>query len=404
MVAGDFNAERLSIPVERQCPFGMPSEYAQLRAERPVATATLPDGDEVWVVTSHEYARQLLADARLSVNRGHPRFPHPLSREGATGLRTRGMLSWMDPPEHTECRRMLINEFTIKRLRSLRPAVREIVDEHLSLMTGSTPPVDLVQALAVPVTQLVICELLGIPESDRAGFNADINIVLDRAVAPRARLEAWNTLRSYLGDLISGKTAAPADDLISRLARKCGEAGKTDHDLLIGLVMNLRTGGHESTANMIALSVVALLSHPDQLADLRADGSLAPQAIEELLRFFSIGDWVTGRVTTDDIVIGDVRIPKGRGVIVLNAAANHDQDVFANPASLDIHREAGRHLAFGHGIHQCIGQNLARLELEILLTTLFARIPSLRLAVPAADLTFVQDGAFHGVREVPVTW
>jgi cytochrome P450 len=404
VVADNLNAEQVSVPMERQCPFGLPPQYARLRAERAVCPATLPTGDEVWIVTSHELSRQLLADARLSVNRGHPHFPHMQSRAGATDLRTRGMLSWMDPPEHAEYRRMLINEFTVRRLRTLRPAVQEIAAAHVDAMTSGERPVDLVRALAVPVTQLVICELLGIPEGERAKFNADIDTVLDRAVAPQARLDAWNTLRAYLGDLITRKLADPGDDLISRLARKYQDAGKADHDLLIGLVMNLRTGGHESTANMIALSVVALLSHPDQLADLRADDSLAPQAVEELLRFFSVGDWVTGRVTTDDIVLGGVRIPKGRGVIVLNAAANHDEEVFAHPATLDIHREAGRHLAFGHGIHQCIGANLARLQMEILLTTLFARVPSLRLAVPAEELAFIKDGAFHGVREVPVTW
>jgi cytochrome P450 len=398
----------------RTCPFH-PSQYAELRSERPVSQVTLRNGNPAWLIANYEYARQFLADPRLTANRAHPSYPDTHARPPApdqqakvrppvTSQQAKGLLTWMDPPEHTSHRRRLVNEFSARRVQRLRPRIQEIVDACIDRMLAGDRPVDLVQALSLPVPSQVICELLGVPPGDRDLFDHHTSVLINRNSTPEQRFSALNGLRGYLGDLIEEKTRTPQDDLLSRLVRKYEDAGDLDHELLIGLAMVMRTAGHESTANMISLGAVTLMENPDQLAELQADPALIPSAVEELLRYLSIGDVVTSRVATADIEIGGVVIRKDEGVIALSAAANHDDQAFDEPSVFDIHRDARRHVAFGYGIHQCLGQNLARLELEVVFASLFTRIPDLRLAVPAGELSSSEDGAFHGVDEVPVTW
>lgn len=394
---------RAAVPMRRRL-FDMPAEYTSLRDDRPVCPVTLPNGAPAWIVTRYEHARQLLGDQRVSVDRGDPRFPDIVSREGARGLKARGMLTWMDPPEHSVHRRMLNDEFTGTRVRRLRPFIQGVADEHVDQMLQAARPVDVARALAVPVTQLVIGELLGIPSAERSAFDRVIDAMLNRSAPPEERASCWSQVRGYLGDLITEKARDPGDDLLSRMVKKYESAGMADRELLIGLAMTLRGAGHESTASMISAGVVGLLAHPGQLAEFRADPALAPRVVEELLRFFSVADLVTGRIATADIEIGGVAIREGDAVMVLNGAANHDGRAFDEPDRFSIRRDAWRHIAFGHGIHRCIGQNLARLELEVVLTTLFCRIPGLRLAVPVEELVFRHGGSFYGLEAVPVTW
>jgi len=395
--------ERLNFPMQRSCPFHPPADYTRLAAEEPVTQVSLPNGKTAWLITGHELGRKFLTDQRTTADRAHPNFPAmrqaSLSKQQAVGL-----LTWMDPPEHTVHRRMVVNEFTLRRVQAMRPRLQEITDACVDAMLASERPVDLVQALSLPVPTQAICELLGVPYEDRSLFDTCTATMVNRASTVEEKVGAVRQLRGYLGDLVTRMDSDPGDDLLSRLVVKYREAGIFDHDLLSGMAMFLLIAGHETTANMITLGIAGLLENPDQLAALRADDGLIPKAVDELLRYFSVADVSTSRVTTADIELGDVVIPAGEGVIVANSAASWDERVFENPETLDINREARRHMAFGHGIHQCLGQNLARTELEIVYRTLFSRIPDLRLAVPVSELSFKADASIYGIYQLPVTW
>jgi cytochrome P450 len=310
----------------------------------------------------------------------------------------------MDAPDHTLYRRMLATEFTARRVRGLRPYIQSVVDDRVDRLLAGDRPADLVTTLALAVPSLVICELLGVPYADRSLFQGHTGVVASHHSTSADRLAAMGELRTYLRDLVAVKEREPGGDLLSELVARYAEAGVTDHDHLAGMAVFLLIAGHETTANMIALSTVALATNPEQLAAFTEDPAGAPRAVDELLRFLSNLDHVARRVAADDIELGGVTIRRGDGVIVLNAAANHDATVFECPHRLDVRRDARRHIAFSFGAHQCLGQHLARLELEITLTTLFRRIPGLRLAVPVATLPFKDDTSMYGLHEVPVTW
>ncbi|WP_405842673.1 cytochrome P450 [Streptomyces platensis] len=393
-----------NFPMPRECPFRPPAQYAELRAERPVSQVTLPSGNSAWVIADYDLVREFLADPRTSANRAHPGYPSVLPRQPVSSQQAKGLLTWMDPPEHTAHRRMVVNEFTAKRVAAMAPHIRAITEDCIEQMLVHSHPVDLVQELSLPVPSRVICELLGVPYSDRELFDKRTVVILNHQSSVEDRMAAWQELRTYLSDLVSAKVQVPEDDLLSRLVKKYQDAGTFDHELLTGLAVALLVAGHETTANMISLGTVFLLRNPDRLAEFKAHPETAGQMVEELLRYFSIADYSTSRVTTADIEIGGVVIPEGSGVIALNSAANNDEKVFTGPEEFDPHRDARRHMAFGYGIHQCLGQSLARLELEIVFTTLFRRIPDLRLAVPAEELSYKHNAAFYGIYEVPVAW
>jgi cytochrome P450 len=395
-----------SFPMPRACPFRPPAQYADLREREPVSRVVLPTGRVAWLVTRHDLARQLLADQRVSVNRAHPGYPALTAATAGMGAaQVKGFLTWMDPPVHTEHKKMIINEFTVARVATMRPQVQRIVDEHIDEMIASGSPTDLVEALSLAVPSLVICDLLGVPYGDREEFQHRAATLDARSTTPQAKMEAFTGLRGYIGKLVDEKSANPGDDLLSRLTVKYHQAGTYDHDLLAGLAVLLLTGGFETTANMISLGVVALIEHPAEREKVMADSRCAANVVDELLRFFSIAETSTSRVIAEDIELGGVTLRAGDGVIISSNAADHDPAVFADPDRLDAGREeAKRHLAFGYGIHQCLGQNLARLELQVVYSTLFRRLPTLRLAVPFDELPFKRDTNFYGVHEVPVAW
>ncbi|WUH89341.1 cytochrome P450 [Streptomyces sp. NBC_00433] len=389
-------------PMPRTCPFALPEQYTRLREEEPLARVLLPTGREAWLATRYEDVRRLFTDANLSADRVHPGFPALLS--GQQAIDRRGFLPWMDPPEHTTYRRMVISEFTVRKVELLRPAVTRTVQECLDRILAGPRPVDLVQELSLPVPSLTICELLGVPYEDREVFQSRARLMTDRNTSGPDRLNSLVELRAFLHGLVLRRQADPQEDLLSRLAVRYREAGVEDAEHLTGMALLILVAGHETTANMISLGTAYLIEHPELKDSLVKDPSLVPKAVEEMLRYFSISDHSTGRVALADIEVGDATIAAGEGVLLSNAAANRDARAFERPEEFDLFRESPSHVAFGYGIHQCLGQNLARLELDVVFTSLLARLPDLRLAAPLAELPFKNDTIMYGLHELPVTW
>jgi cytochrome P450 len=396
----------VQLPVERDCPFAPPGAYQRLREQGPINKVRLTSGGEAWWVSGHEEARAILADPRFSSDKRKDGFPL-FNLDAATLQQLRSqppLMIGMDGAEHSAARRPVIGEFTVKRLAALRPRIQDIVDRFIDdMLAAGQRPVDLVQALSLPVPSLVICELLGVPYADHDFFQSRATMLVRRTSLDDRR-RAFAELRAYIDDLVTRKESEPGDDLFGRQIARQRERGTPDHASLVSTAFLLLNAGHETTANMISLGVIGLLSHPEQLALVKADPGKWPPAVEELLRYFTIADGVTSRAATENVEIGGVSIKAGEGVIVSTLSADWDPAAFENPADLDVERGARHHLAFGFGPHQCLGQNLARMELQIVLDTLFRRIPTLRLAAPAEDLPFKTDAAVYGVHELPVTW
>lgn len=385
-------------------PFDPPSEITRLREARPVSPLIFPDGHEGWVVTGYEAVRRLLADTRFSSRQDlgivHVAYETPgMPVQTEPSPQIPGLFVAMDPPDHTRLRRKLTGAFTVKRMKQLEDHIIEITERQLDEMARLTPPVDLVTEFALPVPSLVICELLGVPYEDRATFqvNSAQSLVKDQEL--EQKMAAYGAMTSYLADLVMRKRAEPGEDILSDLAR--------DEDLgieeLVGIAFLLLLAGHETTANMLALGTFALLEHPGQLAELRADPELVPNAVEELMRYLSVAD-IFYRYATEDIELCGETIGKGSTVVISLLAANRDPLRFDNPDTLDVHRTARGHVSFGHGVHLCLGQQLARLEMRAGFTGLLRRFPTLELAVPAADVKLKADMNIYGVHELPVTW
>lgn len=389
----------VTLPVPRTCPFAPPPEYQQLREQSPVARLAMASGRQAWVLTRHEDIRAVLSDPRFSSDRTHQSFPAPRrGQELASGFKF--SLISMDPPEHGPARRGVAGEFTARRMQALAPRVQQIVDQHLDAMLAGPRPADLVQALSLPVPSLVICELLGVPYADHEFFQTRSTVLLRGSGPVSERIQAGLDLLTYLDELVTQREQDPTDDLIGRQLR----GGTIEHGELVSLALLLLIAGHETTANMISLSALALIEDPAARQAIRDDPARTPGAVEELLRYFTITDLTLFRVATADIEVGGQLIRAGEPVIALVLAGNHDPAAFENPGQLDIGRDARPHLAFGFGPHQCLGQNLARMELQVVLDTLLRRVPGLKLAAPVEDLQFKDDAFVYGAYELPVTW
>ncbi|AHI02133.1 cytochrome P450 [Kutzneria albida] len=393
------------LPMERDAgPFNPPRRITRLREARPVSPMVFPDGHQGWLVTGYDAVRQLMADTRFSSRQdiGVLHVPYeipgmPVATEPSPQMP--GVFIAMDPPDHGRLRKRLTGAFTVKRMRMLEEHINDIVERQLDHLTRLTPPIDLVAEFALPVPSLVICELLGVPYADRENFQVNSAKFLVRDQPLDEKMAALGALTSYLAELVTRKRAEPGEDILSDLARH--------EDLTIeeltGVAFLLLLAGHETTANMLALGTFALLENPEQLAELRADPELLPDAVEELLRYLSIAD-IFYRYATEDIELGGETIGKGSTVVVSLLAANHDPQRFDNPDTLDIHRKARGHLSFGHGIHQCLGQQLARIEMRAGFGGLLRRFPTLKLAIPASEVKLRTDMNIYGVHELPVTW
>jgi cytochrome P450 len=385
-------------------PFDPPSRLTALRGARPVSPMIFPDGHEGWLVTGYDAVRLLMADSRFSSRQdlGVMHMPYetpgmPFATEPSPQVP--GLFISMDPPDHTRLRRKLTGAFTVKRMKQLEEHIIEITERQLDELARLTPPVDLVKEFALPVPSLVICELLGVPYADRETFQANSAKFMERDVQLDEKMAAFGAMFAFLAELVTNKRAAPDEDILSDLAR--------DDDLTIeelaGIGFLLLLAGHETTANMLALGTFALLEHPEQLAELRADPDLMPGAVEEFMRYLSVAD-IFYRYAVEDVELGGETIGKGSTVVISLLAANRDPERFDNPDALDIHRTARGHLSFGHGVHQCLGQQLARIEMRASFDGLLRRFPTLQLAIPADEVKLRTDMNIYGVHELPVTW
>ncbi|GAA1642514.1 cytochrome P450 [Actinoplanes couchii] len=394
----------LSLPAARdaKCPFDPPPELRKLQDQAPLVRVRIWDGSTPWLVTRHADQRQLLTDPRLSADPTKPGYPLQVERRAVSGRGGIGFIM-MDDPEHNRLRRMVTAPFAIKRVEALRPGIQRIVDDLIDRMLAGPKPADLVEAFALPVPSLVICQLLGVPYEDHALFQSHSRNLISRSSTPEVRGASFEALHDYLSSLLATKDAD--GDLLSQLAERVGN-GELSRGDAAGIGVLLLVAGHETTANMISLGTLALLENPDQLALLRDsdDPKLVASAVEELLRYLTITHTGRRRVALADIEIAGTTVRAGEGVILPNDIGNRDPGQFPDPDRLDVTRDAGRHLAFGFGVHQCLGQPLARVELQVVYSTLYRRIPTLHRTAELADIPFKHDGGVYGVHELPVSW
>ncbi|GAA3569608.1 cytochrome P450 [Amycolatopsis ultiminotia] len=393
----------LEFPLRRECPFAPPPDYRRIREEHPVQQVRLGGTRRAWVVSRHEHVRAVLTDQRhFTANRQHPEFPSQVPIGEARPGDVRPLLS-LDGAEHNRARRGVLSEFTFRQLEGLRPRSQQIVDARIDALLAAGKPADLVEQVSLPVPSLVICELLGVPYADHAYFEAKTLTLLRRTTSHEQRRATFGEVSAYLTELIAKKETDPQDDLLSRQIAKRRAEGSYRPDELTALALLLLVAGHETTANMISLSVLALLADPARRAAAFAGPGSIQATVEELLRYFTIID-IIPRLCVADTEIGGVPVRAGDGVLVLAHAANRDPRVFSEPDVFDAGRGGRQHLAFGFGPHQCLGQNLARMELEIVLETLFRRVPQVRPADDPEALPFKDDAVIFGLYRLPVTW
>jgi cytochrome P450 len=386
-----------------QCPFDPAPDFAELRREQPATRVRLWDGSWAWLVTRYEDVREVLADRRFSSDMNKPGFPSHGAGVAATRQKHRTFLN-MDDPEHNVHRRMLTRDFMVKRVEQLRPQIQVHVEELLDEFARRPQPADLVTGLALPVTSGMISQLLGVPYEDHDFFQSRTGLLVSGDADVEESLHAYEELRDFFRELIQRKRRSPASDVISHLIALEDE-GRLTPDETLNMLRLLLSAGHETTANMIALGTLALLEHPDQLAWLMADPEARiAGAVEELLRYLTISHFGRRRVATEDVEVAGQLVRAGEGIIAANDAANRDADAFPDPDVLDLSRDARHHLAFGYGTHQCLGQPLARVELQVVYPALFRRLPGLALAEPVDALRFKESMVFYGLFSLPVRW
>jgi nocardicin N-oxygenase len=377
-------------------------QFAALRENEPVARIALPYGGDGWLLTRYDDNRALLTDRRFSraaaVGPGVPRLTVEPAGEAA--------LAMTDPPDHSRLRRLVAPAFAARRIERLRPRIRDVARELLARMRAAGPPADLVAAFALPLPLTVIFELLGVPMADRHRFTdlAD-RLVSWTAYTQQQVQDAVDELSDYLFDLITERRARPSDDLLGALVQARDLDDRLSEEELVTLCGTLLAAGYENVANAISNFTVLLAEDPTRPARLRAEPDLIPVAVEEMLRYSMAGLGVSHpRIATENVDISGVRINRGEAVFASLPAANHDPAVFAHPERLDLDRDPTGHLAFGHGVHVCLGARLARAELRIALAELVRQLPGLRLAVPADQVDWKAGLTVRGPRSLPIAW
>jgi cytochrome P450 len=396
----------IDMPVVRTTQLDPPAEYTQLRENQPILRIRFPNLSTGWLVTRFEEGYQVFIDPRMSARRPrHDTMPGEVSEAGSDAPFD-PVFVLMDEPDHGMYRSLLSGRFTPRGVQTkLQPYIDRIVDEHLDAIATGPETFDLVQSLALPVPCLVICELLGVPYADRDGFHHATEKLMDMSNSREERDKGAKWLIDYITHLVHEKRRTrDSNGLLAELIKVADAEGSfvTDQQL-IGMGVLLLFAGHDTTASMIGLSVLTLLTHSEQRRDLMDHPEKVGPAVEELLRYLTIVQFGLGRVAKEDLEIGGQQIKKGELVVVAMNAANRDPQVFNNPDVPDFDRRITRHLAFGYGVHQCLGQNVARAELKTILPRLFSRFPNLKLATPAEEVPMDTYGTNYAVRKLMVT-
>lgn len=389
------------IPVARaaHCPLAPPAEFAKWR-DQPGLRRAMHHGQPAWVVSRYHDIRAALIDPRLSADT-IPASMQPASPDSTTPV----MFARIDDPEHHRLRRMMTGDFTFRRCEAMRPQIQELVDRHLDEMIGNGPPADLVRDFALPVPSLVIALLLGVPSEDLGLFQHHTRVGLETSATDEQRAESFGAMYVYIQELVDRRVDDPGDDLISRLVTGYVVTNQLTRETaaMTGVVMML--AGHETSANMISLGTVALLQHPDVFERLGQtdDHAVIANIVEELMRYLSIVHSQVDRVATEDLTLGGQLIRAGDFLVMNLPAGNWDTEFVDSPETFDVDRNTRGHLGFGYGVHQCIGANLARVEMQVAFATLARRLPGLKLAVPPDVLKF-KEADIYGMKELPVTW
>jgi cytochrome P450 len=398
-------ADMPTIPAPRptQCPLSPPAEFAEWREMPGLRRAiNLFLGQPAWVASRYEDIRTALTDPRMSANT----IPEAMTPTGDDNVAA-VMFPRTDDPEHNRLRRMLTRDFTVRRAKEMAPEIQQLVDGYIDAMITAGPPCDLVRDFALPVPSLVICLLLGVPYDDHEYFQDHSTSALDVRTTEEEKVASIMTMFGYINELLERKKREPGNDLLSRLMLDNVAKGEMSvaTAAMTGFIM--LQAGHETTASMIALGTLVLLKNPDVFVTLREtdDPAMTLKIVDELLRYLTIvHSGLVDRVALEDLEINGQPVRKGEHVVMNLTAGNYDTAFVADPERFDCQRNARGHLAFGYGVHQCVGQNLARAELQIALTTLARRLPGLRLAVPEEDLVFMNDQAIWRLKELPVAW
>lgn len=385
--------------------------FARLRAEGPAREVVMPHGAKVWMVTRYDDVRALLTDPRISKDgrRMNEMFARHCGLPVEDGEPDTGFdddlsahMMNSDPPRHTRLRKLVSKAFTARRMEGLRPRIEQVVDELLEAMRDR-PEVDLVSAFTVPLPTTVICDLIGIPDEDRDVFRGWAATLVGAGHDPDEVAEASRQFTDYAGALIDAKRVDPDDALVSALVRVGDGGDRLTHSELVAMIFLLVIAGSETPTNQLGNAVHALLTHPEELAGLRADPSLIPAAVDELMRFDGGVGTASFRFTVADVPVGDVVIPAGEMVVLSLSSANRDSARFPDADRLDLHRRPVGGMAFGHGVHYCLGAPLAKLTLEIGLSRLITRYPGLRLAVAPEQLRWRNSTLVHGLVALPVS-
>ncbi|MFW6690681.1 cytochrome P450 [Streptomyces sp. MAR4 CNX-425] len=394
----------LPLPKPRECPFGPPPEMAGLRERTPVVRVKCPTGLTAWLVTRYADVREVLGDAERFSSRAGQAI-HLMAH--ADPERPVGELEFsrMDGADYQRFRRTIGPEVsTAQRMTELRPMVQALVDERLDALAAAGPAADLYADFAVPVTTAVIGGLVGVPYADRELFHNAAAVMFSGATSRADVLEAMRPLHEYLFRMVATRRATPLDDSLTRMIARSEASERPYTDLeLVGICAALLVPGFDTSATVMAHGLLTLLAHPAELARLHAEPSLVPSAVEEIVRFLGGAPGIV-RQATRDTEIGGHPVAAGDYIVLAMQAADRDTEVFPDPDRLDVGRRPNNHLGFGHGTHQCFGQQTARLELTVTLQTLLRRVPSLRLAVPLEDVPFKTGSIVYGPAEVPVTW
>ncbi|MET9626102.1 cytochrome P450 [Lentzea sp. NPDC006480] len=393
------------LPTARPNAFDPPTEITEIRDKARISRLEFADGHLGWLVTGHHQVREILGSPKFTNDPGTHHLPDKRRQVDESGTKRKvepGMFLSQDPPDHTRLRKMLQGQFTVRRMNQLSEWIGTIVDDQLKHLRTFDGHADLVKEFALPVPSLVICALLGVDYDEKHRFQEDTAKMLSLDTPVKEAMAAFERIQAFMRELIARKKADPGgDDMISDLLA----TGEPTDEEASNMAMLLLLAGHETTANMLGIGTFTLLQHPDQLKILRDEPEVVDNAVEELMRYLSIIHFGPLRTATEDVEIDGHLIKAGDTVLMHIPVANRDPEKFpGNPEELDLRRPATGHVAFGHGIHQCLGQQLARIEMRIAFAKLFQEFPDLRLDIEPEEVPLRTDMGIYGVHSLPVAW